>query len=102
MLKKGVKGKKCARRSSPKGVNMDECWLWYQDAERTEQRLTSGVRGVPYIADLILCFLDSLHLGRIRDHGETFSFNLLKLLLVVNLQEKKNETFKLQIKSYTS
>lgn len=44
-----------------------------------------------YIADLVLRFLNSLHLWRACDHTETFSSILLKILFVANLQEKKHQ-----------
>lgn len=41
-----------------------------------------------HIADLILCFLNSLHLRRVCNHTETFSFILLEILPVKNLRNK--------------
>lgn len=39
-----------------------------------------------YVADLILCFLNSLQLWCVSYNTEAFSFVLLKLLLVEHLQ----------------
>lgn len=44
-----------------------------------------------YIADLILRFLNSLQLRRVCDHAETFSFILLKILPVENLQNEHDD-----------
>lgn len=43
-----------------------------------------------YIADLFLRFLDSLELWSVCDLAETFSFILLKSLLIVNLHNKQH------------
>ena len=55
-----------------------------------------------HIADLILRFLNSLQLRRVCDHAETFSFILLKILPVEDLQNKHNHVGnKDKVKNYT-
>lgn len=44
-----------------------------------------------YVADLVLCFLDSLQLWCIRHNAEALSFVLLKFLLVEHLQHKHTQ-----------
>lgn len=54
-----------------------------------------------YIADLVLCFLNSLQLWRVCDHAETFPFILLKILPVENLENGRQKTSKSSINNIT-
>lgn len=59
--------------------------------EKMADRSSEGY-GDTYIADLVLCFLNSLQLWRVCDHAETFPFILLKVLPVENLQNKQTQS----------
>lgn len=69
--------------------------------ERRKILLGDGVVDT-YIADLFLRFLNSLELWRVCDLAKTFPFILLKILLVVNLQDKTQscQKQKEKIKTY--
>lgn len=46
----------------------------------------------PYDADLLLSLPESLHLRRVRHDAEAATFALLKVLLVLHLQDKTEKT----------